>query len=143
MRPVLLVMAALTVLTGCSGTGSTAVKIPEGVGGYFLVSVNGVLIPGVTAQNETIKTEILIGHFGINSDGTFTETRTGRVTVGGGVPSLITSTQSGTWTKTGSQFALVAGTATAPVNFVGVYNAGVLTYSAGGSTYLYQIALPD
>ena len=144
MKTVLLAtVAGLALLAGCSGTGSTTAKAPEGVGGYFLVSVNGLNVPAVTVQNETVKQEILTGNFTSSSEGTFTETRTGRITLSGGTPSTIQSTQSGTWTKSGSQFLFVTGTVTAPITFVGTFSGGVLTYTASGTTFKYQLALPD
>jgi hypothetical protein len=138
MRPVLLAtMCAVALLTGCNGTeesdpGSTA------VGTYTLVSVNGGALPATTQNDATIKTEVLSGTFVVNADETFSEARQGRLTLNGGTPQLITATQTGTWTVSGTQLSFVSGTTQNPVIFTGTYVAGTLTYTSGGTTFIYQ-----
>jgi hypothetical protein len=137
MKPALLAALAVVTLGSACSSSSSGPGVTQ-IGTYTLVSVNGAPVPAVTQSDATIKTEVLSGTLVVNSDDTFNESRQGRITLSGGTPSLITATQSGTWSTSGTQLSFVAGTALNPVNFTGTYVSGTLTYTSGSTTFLYQ-----
>lgn len=97
MRTGLFAIAVMLAAGACGGDSTAPVAE---AGSYALISVNGVNVPTVVTENASIKSEVLSGTLQIGSDKTFSETRQGRVTLTGGSPSPITSTQSGTWSIT-------------------------------------------
>jgi hypothetical protein len=137
MKPALLATMCIVALSACSSSYGDGPG-PTVVGTYSLVTVNGAAVPATTQNDATIKTEILSGTFVVNADETFSESRQGRITLGGGTPSLITATQTGTWTSSGTQLSFVSGTTQNPVIFTGTYVSGTLTYTSAGSTFVYQ-----
>jgi hypothetical protein len=137
MRPVLLVSALALFAVGCK-SDSTAPKVPE-AGTYTLLSVNGVNVPAVTADNAVLKTEILSGTLVINADGTFSETRAGRITPAGGAPQNVPSTQAGTWADTNGALVFTTGSVTNPTTLFGSWIPGVIVYTASGSTFKYVL----
>jgi hypothetical protein len=101
------------------------------------MAVNGGSLPAVTTDNASIKTELLSGTLVISSDGTFTETRNGRVTLAGASPSPFTSTQSGTWSESGGIMTFSTGTVANPVTFTGTWTPHVIVYTSSGVTLTY------
>jgi len=135
MKSALLVAVMAVIVTACAGE-STSPDIGK-VGTYTLMAVNGGTLPVVTTDNATIKTEILSGTLVINSDGTFSETRQGRVTLAGGSPSPITATQAGTWVESGGVMTFSTGTVANPVTFTGTWTPHVIVYTQSGLTLTY------
>jgi len=139
MRTALLAtISAIALLAGCSGSYGSDPGATSQVGTYALLTVNGAALPATTQNDATIKTEILSGTFVVNADETFSESRQGRITLAGGTPQLITATQTGSWTTSGTQLSFVSGTTQNPVIFTGTYANGILTYTSGGTTFAYQ-----
>jgi hypothetical protein len=134
MRSALLIAVAAVVMTAC--TDSTSPDVGK-VGTYNLMAVNGGSLPAVTTDNASIKTELLSGTLVISSDGTFTETRNGRVTLAGASPSPFTSTQSGTWSESGGIMTFSTGTVANPVTFTGTWTPHVIVYTSSGVTLTY------
>jgi coproporphyrinogen III oxidase len=136
MRSALL--AAFSMIAIASACSSTSGPGATAVGAYNLVSVNGATVPAVTQNDATIKTEILNGSLVLYGDNTFSEYRWGHVTLSGGTQSPTIATQSGTWSKSGTQLSFVSGTVQNPVSFAGTYVAGSLTYASAGTTFVYK-----
>lgn len=125
-------------ILACSGGESTSPPAAE-VGSYQLLSVNGAAVPTVTVQSGDFTTEILSGTFTVDASGTFTESRNGRVTLGTGTPSLITSTQSGTWEKSAGQVQFTAMVNGSPVaTFGGTLSGTNLTLAEQATTFVYM-----
>jgi hypothetical protein len=138
MKRSLFVAAVLvSSVVACSSGESTG---PEGVGTYALTRMNGVALP-VTTQTGPLTQEILSGSLTLNSNGTFSETRSGRITLSGGTPSPISSVQSGTWAAQGSVVAFTAKNEQGQVTsvFSGNRAGEVITFTISGITFTYQM----
>jgi hypothetical protein len=135
MRAALLIAVVAFVVTACSGE-STSPDVGK-VGTYTLIAVNGGSLPAVTTDNASIKTELLSGTLVISSDGTFSETRNGRVTLGGASPSPFTATQAGTWAESGGIMTVTTGTVSNPATFSGTWTPHVIVYTSSGLTLTY------
>src|SRR6476619_5945943 len=96
----------------------------------FTGSVNGTAVPVTTVQNSTQTSEILSGTFVVYGNQTFGETRVGRLTLAGGSPQTITSSQTGTWEKASGQihFIVLNTGGTIIASWSATYDGGVLTY---------------
>lgn len=123
---------------GCSSSESPALTA---AGSYSLAKVNGTILPAVTLQNSAITLEITGGELTLNSNGTFTETRTGRATAAGGTPSTITSTQAGTWEESQGNIAFVAlgSDGKTIATFSGTWSLEHIVYTSSGTTFEYTM----
>ena len=132
-------LAAVFAFTGCAN-GNPTESDPVEVGTYALVSVNGTAVPVTTVQNSTQTTEILSGTFVVYGNQTFGETRVGRITLAGGSPQTITSSQTGTWEKASGQihFIVLNTGGTIIASWSATYDGGVLTYTYQGTTFVYK-----
>jgi hypothetical protein len=135
MKSVLLAAVVAFAVSACSGE-STSPDVGK-TGTYKLMAVNGGSLPAVTSENASIKTELLSGTLAISSDGTFSETRNGRVTLAGESPSPFTATQSGKWTESGGIMTFSTGTVANPVTFTGTWTPHVIVYTSSGVTLTY------
>ena len=96
-------LLAAAILAGCSDSSG-----PEGptiAGTYALASIDGAPVPVVTTDNPGFRAEVLGSTLVIRGDGTWTETRQGRVTLSGSA-STVDAVSSGTFTASGSQLVL-------------------------------------
>jgi hypothetical protein len=133
------VMGVVFAFSGCASANPTE-NDPAEVGTYTLVSVNGTAVPVTTIQNSTQTTEILSGTFVVNRNHTFEETRVGRLTLAGGTPQTINSSQTGTWEAATGQihFNALNSSQTVVASWSATYSANTLTYTYQGATFAYK-----
>lgn len=132
-------LVAVVASSGCAN-GHPTESDPIEVGTYTLLTVNGTAVPVTTVQNATQTSEILSGTYIVYGNHTFGETRVGRITLAGGAPQTISSSQTGTWETAGGQihFTVLNTSGTIVASWSGTFAGGVLTYTYQGQTFVYK-----
>ena len=102
---ILLVVAAAV---SCGGDSATSANTPVS-GTYTLRSVNGLQLPFLVAQNDSVKFEIVSDAFTLADDRSWTESGTSRTTLNGQV-SPGTIARNGTYVLSGPKITLISST---------------------------------
>ena len=124
--------AALTIglLSACGSTEPSSVA-----GSYTLESVNGQPIP-YTSVVGSVRTTITSGLFIVSPKGEWSRLTDGTQTVSGARTSTFPTLAQGTWTGSGSTLSFIS--STAPFQFTATVSGGTLTYSDGGTVFVYR-----
>ena len=119
MKRALFILLCAVAWVGCDDSTE-----PEDISGrYELRTVNGSNVPATVIQVGTTRAEILGGFLQLNADGTFSSSRTTRITQGTST-STNTETESGTWTLTGNQLTVRSSSG---VQYTGVISGTQIT----------------
>ena len=131
-------VAIATLIVGCNDPASGPLQKQE-VGEYGLQTVNGLTLPYLSNQNQTFKAEITGGSLELRNDGSFTETRTSRITQGSSINPLEAVT-SGTYTKNGTQivFTISGGAGSQAITYLGVLSTNSVAVTSGGIVFVYN-----
>ncbi|MFG1691135.1 lipocalin family protein [Gemmatimonadota bacterium] len=130
MRPRLIVLALVAVLTACGGSSTE----PEPIWGtYNLTTIAGQPLPYVLIQVGADMLEVTAGHMRLNSDHTFSTALTLRLTEDG-VEDTETGTNSGTFTVSGSSLTF---TDSDGETFTGSLTDKTLTLIEDGDAFVF------
>lgn len=136
----LLAVGFATPAAGCHDATSPGNPVP---GAYTLRSVGGQPLPVVVSQDASGTIAIVSDAITLQSDGTLTEQETLRATpVGGGSPTIQSTSHTGTWTLSGSD--TVAARLNDGTHLSGAFTGGntitiaATTTGGGNATLVYQ-----
>lgn len=138
-RRVFIAVAVCAFLSACNGSDSTGPA--PGVGTYTLVKVNGTNVPVTTVVGPPLTQEITSGSLTLSADGSFTETRLGKITPAGGTTSQVTSTSTGTWSLSNTgmiQFVIPNTQGQTSTTFNATLAGALIVYTTSGTTFTYQ-----
>jgi len=130
-------------LGACNGSDSSGPA--PGVGNYTLIKVNGNNVPVTTTVGPPLTQEITSGTLTLNANGTFTETRQGKITPTGGATSPITATSTGTWSLNNAgviTFSIPGSQGQVASTFNATLAGVLITYTTSGTTFTYQNNAP-
>jgi hypothetical protein len=141
----LMALATLSALA-CGGDGGTepADNYARAAGSYSLVSLNGQPLPALLFQEGSTRVDLLSATLVLRADRSFTESLTGRVTIGSGQPQPDVQVHNGTYVLSGATSSLTASfsvpaTSQFPAfSFTGTLSGSVVTYTDETATYRYE-----
>ena len=131
----LLSLALALAIVGCGSDSSSEPTTASVAGTWSLQSVNGGALPFILSASNP-KIELLSNVVNVSANGTWTSTTQTRTTIGTQAPTTASSTQSGTYTLSGSAVS-IRSTDGSTVQ-AGTVSGNTLTLAQTGLVFIYQ-----
>jgi hypothetical protein len=132
-------LGALLLAFAAACNDSTSPASGRLAGNYLLRTANNVSVPGIATQDASGVYEVLHGRIILNSDFSFLDSLTDRVTVTGSPPQPRIDVRAGTYVQTGNNITLSFITASGLQSYALTWiDANTIAYSEPQLSLIYQ-----